>query len=163
MRNNTFGDVSGLSRFVLMIPAGRGSIQLYHEDQHGRELLTEISRTNWDGIKRAVELEYNLRSKADKFRVAHFGIGENLLNKQYGQELAVLMWAIETETDHEAIATARRNWQCYKPEERWWFYTMVRASNEVFARRGNYTVAEAHNRGWCAAVRAILCETYRER
>ena len=155
MRNNVFGDTSWLVRYILDIPTA-GTVALYREYKSERELIAEIPLATWRQIQRRVEAEYNARSKAYKLRVAHFRRGENLLCREYGHELAVLMWAVETETDAEVIHTATVNWQGFMPEERWWWYTRANASNMALQQRG-LSISEAHSRGWCRAIREVLC------
>ena len=104
-----------------------------------------------------MELEFNTRSKADGYLVAHFTRTDNQISHPYAMELAVLMWAVEHETDAEVIATARRNWQALMPEERWWWFSHAHASNTALQARG-LTAEEAHARGWCGALREGLCE-----
>ena len=156
MRNNVFGDTSWLVRYILDIPTA-GTVALYREYKSERELLAEIPLATWRQIQRPVETEFNVRSKASKLRVAHFRRGENLLDHLYGMELAVLMWATETEADDEVIHTAKVNWQSLMPEERWWWYSRAYAGNVALQAKG-LTAEEAHTRGWCGALREGLCE-----
>ena len=142
-------------RYILDIPTA-GTVALYREYKGERELMAEIPLATWRQIQRPVETEFNVRSKASKLRVAHFRSGDNLLDRLYGMELAVLMWAVERETDEEIILTARVNWQTLMPEERWWWYTMANASNMALRAQGA-SVEEAHDRGWCRALREVLC------
>ena len=158
MRNNVFGDISSLTRYIVDIPTA-GTVALYSEYKGERELMAEIPLATWRQIQRPVEAEYNARSKAAKLRVAHFKRGENLLDRLYGRELAVLMWAVERETDEERIYTARINWQTLMPEERWWWYTRANASNMALQAQGA-SAEETHDRGWCRAIREGLCTVY---
>lgn len=159
MKNNNFGDLTGPANYYLSIPVGRGNVRLHRQDQHGDETLAEIAQKTWRLLVRAVELEFNTRSKADGYLVAHFARTDNQVSREYAMELAVLMWAVETETDEETIATARRNWQTLLPEERWWWFSQARASNTALQTKG-LTAEEAHARGWCRAIREGLCTAY---
>lgn len=159
MKNNNFGDLTGPANYYLSIPVGRGPVRLHKKDQHGDETLAEVAQKTWRLLVRAVELEFNTRSKADGYLVAHFARTDNQVSREYAMELAVLLWAVETETDEETIATARRNWQTLLPEERWWFYSRAYAGNVALQAKG-LSAEEAHARGWCGAIREGLCTLY---
>lgn len=107
----------------------------------------EISRHKWKLLEEAVKTEFNSRLKKQKKRIGRFNNGNNYLERMFGKELLVLVWAVE-ESDPSNIETAIRNWLGLAPEERWWLYTMTNAATGHLPDR----------RGWRKALRYALCE-----
>ena len=111
-------------------------------------LKLEISRHKWKLLVDTVTNEFNGRLKQDKLPVGKFTTGGVPLEKRFGKELMVLLWAIEN-NDPSGIPTALRNWLGLQPEERWWLYTITNASTG--------TINDS-KRGWRVALRYALCE-----
>jgi hypothetical protein len=71
------------------------------------------------------------------------------MQRLFGKELLVLLWAIEqSDVSPEEIAVGIRNWLGLKPEERWWLYTMTAAATGLAHQTGM---------GWRDALRRALC------
>ena len=71
------------------------------------------------------------------------------MQRLFGKELLVLLWAIEqSDVSPEEIAVGIRNWLGLKPEERWWLYTMTAAATGLAHQAGM---------GWRDALRRALC------
>jgi hypothetical protein len=112
------------------------------------KLRIEISKHKWSGVKNALTVEFNARLKKDGLRIGKFpATGGVSVERLFGKEMMVLLWAIE-DSDPTAISTAVRNWKGLLPEERWWLYTMTNAAT-----------GEIHDKkGWRKALRFALCE-----
>ena len=78
-------------------------------------LKLEISRHKWKLLVDTVTNEFNGRLKQDKLPVGKFTTGGVPLEKRFGKELMVLLWAIEN-NDPSGIPTALRNWLGLQPE-----------------------------------------------
>ena len=111
-------------------------------------LRVEISRHKWGKVKDVLTAEFNSRLKKDGLKTGRFAAnGGTPVERLFGKEMMVLLWAIE-DCDPSAISTAARNWQGLLPEERWWLYTMTNAAT-----------GELHEKkGWRRALRYALCE-----
>jgi len=77
-----------------------------------------------------------------------FVIGQTPIERLFGKELLVLVWAVE-DCDPANVPVAIRNWLGLAPEERWWLYTMTNAAT------GNI---DDRSRGWRKALRYALCD-----
>lgn len=109
-----------------------------------------ITRYKWSKIENEVKAEFNRRLLELGIKYGNWKKkGQVALNKIFGKELTLLMWAIE-DADPALIYTAVRNWQGLAPEERWWLYTMTNAST------GDAILGR--NKGWRKAVRYALTE-----
>ncbi len=110
-------------------------------------LRLEISLHKWKKLSAEVASEFNARLKKEKTKMGRFSKGGTPLDKLFGKELMVLLWAIE-DIDPSSIPTAIRNWKGLMPEERWWLYTMTNASTgQIYDKKG-----------WRIALRYALCE-----
>ena len=149
------------NHFYVVIPPVRDAddhisvYERFHWDRDGEQqidrrdvLKLEISRHKWKLIVETVTNEFNGRLKQDKLPVGKFKLGSVPLEKRFGKELMVLLWAIEN-NDPTGIPTALRNWLGLQPEERWWLYTITNASTG--------TINDSR-RGWRVALRYALCE-----
>jgi len=112
------------------------------------KLRIEVSRHKWSEVKSALTAEFNFRLKKDGLKVGKFPVtGGTPVERLFGKEMMVLLWAIE-DSDPSVISTAVRNWKGLLPEERWWLYTMTNAAT-----------GEIHDKkGWRKALRFALCE-----
>jgi hypothetical protein len=122
------------------------------ETQQGQPLrlhLIEAPRGIWDVISPEARSEFNRRLKAEGKPAGRWGADETAVQRLFGKELLVLLWAIELPgVTPEEIAVAIRNWLGLKPEERWWLYTMTAAATGLSHQQGM---------GWRGALRQALC------
>jgi hypothetical protein len=111
-------------------------------------LRIEISKHKWGEIKDALTSEFNFRLKKERINIGKFPqYGGTPVERLFGKEMMVLLWAIE-DCDPTVISTAVRNWKGLMPEERWWLYTMTNAATGEISDR----------KGWRKALRFALCE-----
>ena len=89
-------------------------------------LRIEVPYHKWEALANDVAGEFNARLKADHKKIGKFS-GNVPLEKMFGKELMVLLWAIEN-VEPVGISRAVTNWKGLQPEERWWLYTMTNAS-----------------------------------
>jgi hypothetical protein len=164
MRNSTYGfgfDPTDTQNhfYVLALPKKPNAIvQVYERfawtdgDEQiidaADRLRIEISKHKWSEVKATLTAEFNTRLKKDKLKTGSFqSDGGTPVERLFGKEMMVLLWAIE-DSDPAVISTAVRNWKGLLPEERWWLYTMTNAATGEFHER----------RGWRTALRYALCE-----
>ena len=111
-------------------------------------LRIEISKHKWSEVKTALMTEFNARLKKEELKTGKFpAVGGVAVERLFGKEMMVLLWAIE-DADPSNISTAVRNWKGLMPEERWWLYTMTNAATGELKDR----------RGWRKALMFALCE-----
>lgn len=113
------------------------------------QLRVILARLKWDGIADDLRTEFNLRLKKMGRKSGSWHSGPNLVRRDLGKELVLLVWAIE-EADPALIQKAIANWKGLVPEERWWMYTQTAAAT------GHGT--NDRGRGWRKAVRYALTE-----
>lgn len=106
-----------------------------------------VSKKKWDAVKNVVEKEFNQRLRKNDTIVGKFKTGENVIERLFGKELVLLLWAIE-DSDPSLINTALKNWLGLSPEERWWLFTMANASTGYYNNK----------RGWRIAIRYALTD-----
>jgi hypothetical protein len=112
-------------------------------------LRCENSREVWDVISPEARSEFNRRLKAEGKPAGRWGADETAVQRLFGKELLVLLWAVElADVKPEEIAVAIRNWLGLKPEERWWLHTMTAAATGLAHQQGL---------GWRGALRQALC------
>jgi hypothetical protein len=112
-------------------------------------LRCETARDVWDVISPEARAEFNRRLKTEGKLAGRWGAGETAVQRLFGKELLVLLWAVEQPgVKLEEIAVAIRNWLGLKPEERWWLYTMTAAATGLAHQSGL---------GWRGALRQALC------
>jgi hypothetical protein len=112
-------------------------------------LRCEIARDIWDVVSPEARAEFNRRLKLEGKPVGRWGADGTALQRLFGKELLVLLWAVEAaDVTAEEIGVAIRNWYGFKPEERWWLYTMTAASTGLAHQTGM---------GWRGALRLALC------
>lgn len=110
-------------------------------------LRLEISKHKWSLLSADLASEFNARLKKEKIKQGRFVTGGTPVEKLFGKEMMVLLWAVE-DCDPSVIPTAIRNWKGLMPEERWWLYTMTNASTGHINDK----------KGWRIALRHALCE-----
>ncbi len=112
-------------------------------------LRCEVERDIWDVVSPEARAEFNRRLKAEGKPSGRWGADETAVQRLFGKELLVLLWAVEArDVTAEEIGVAIRNWLGLKPEERWWLYTMTAATTRLAHQGG---------RGWRGALRQALC------
>jgi hypothetical protein len=138
--------------------AGNLNVQVYERyawSPDGEQILgiadklrIDISKRKWQMVKDTLTTEFNARLKKEGLRVGKFTASGGVpVERLFGKEIMVLLWAIE-DCDPGAVSTAIRNWKGLMPEERWWLYTMTNAAT-----------GELHDKkGWRKALRFALCE-----
>ncbi len=119
------------------------TINVYGENK----AKAEISKHKWKLLEDTLRAEFNSRLKKQKMPLGRFVIGQTCVERLFGKELLVLVWAVE-DCDPANVPIAIRNWLGLAPEERWWLYTMTNAAT------GNID----DRRGWRKALRYALCE-----
>jgi hypothetical protein len=111
-------------------------------------LRIELPRRKWVEVKDALASEFNARLKKEGLKNGKFPAkGGVAVERLFGKEMMVLLWAIEN-ADPSLVSTAVRNWKGLLPEERWWLYTMTNAATGELKDR----------KGWRMALRYALCE-----
>lgn len=112
-------------------------------------LRCEVSREVWDAAAPEARAEFNRRLRIESKPAGRWGSDETAVQRLFGKELLVLLWAIEqSDVSPEEIAVGIRNWLGLKPEERWWLYTMTAAATGLAHQTGM---------GWRDALRRALC------
>jgi hypothetical protein len=112
-------------------------------------LRCEAPRDVWDVVSPEARGEFNRRLKAENKPAGRWGADETAVQRLFGKELLVLLWAVEaSDVRPEEIGVAIRNWHGLKPEERWWLYTMTAAATGLAHQAGL---------GWRGALRQALC------
>lgn len=112
-------------------------------------LRCEASRAVWDAVAGDARAEFNRRLRLDGKPSGRWGADDTAIQRLFGKELLVLLWAIEApDVRPEEIGAAVRNWLGLKPEERWWLYTMTAAGTGLAHQTGM---------GWRGALRQALC------
>jgi len=112
-------------------------------------LRCEAPRAAWDAVAAEARAEFNRRLRADGKPLGRWGADETSVQRLFGKELLVLLWAVEApDVRPEELPVAVRNWLGLKPEERWWLYTMTAAGTGLAHQTGL---------GWRGALRQALC------
>lgn len=112
-------------------------------------LRCEVTRAVWDEVSPEARAEFNRRLKQDDKPAGRWGADETQVQRLFGKELLVVLWAVEAnDVKPEEIGVAIRNWLGLKPEERWWLYTMTAAATGLAHQAGM---------GWRGALRQALC------
>ena len=145
--------------FLVKIPRSKNEDVLVYErftwddndkqqtDVVEKNLKVTISYEKWNAVKSMVEKEFNRRLQINNMLVGKFKIGDITVERLFGKELILLLWAIE-DSDPALIPTAIKNWLGLSAEERWWLFTMANASTGHYAKK----------RGWRIAIRYALTD-----
>lgn len=108
-----------------------------------------LARSKWDAVADEVRAEFNQRLRKMGRKAGLWQVGHNLVRRELGKELVLLVWAIE-EADPGLTPRAIANWKGLFPEERWWLYTQTAAAT-------GHGVQD-RSKGWRKAVRFALTE-----
>ena len=125
-----------------------------HADQTAAQapetiLRCDVPREVWDAVSGELRTDFNRRLRQEGKPAGRWGADETAIQRLFGKELLVLLWAIEApDVTAEEVAVAIRNWHGLKPEERWWLYTMTAAATGLAHQIGM---------GWRGALRLALC------
>lgn len=146
--------------FLIMIPKKQdGRIIVYERFQWSEgveaqeiNMLTDkpkvqISGYKWKQIESDLRSEFNDRLKKDGIASGRWRTPQVPVNRLFGKEMVLLMWAIE-HSDPLVIPAAIKNWKGLSPEERWWLFTMTNAATGYIDDK----------RGWRKAIRYALTE-----
>ncbi len=112
------------------------------------QLKMRISKKKWDAVVKDMTAEFNTRLRAEKKPVGKFVTGGTPVERMFGKEMMVLLWAIE-DCDLSCIPTAVARWKGLRPEERWWLYMMTNADSAG---------SDDNSHGWRAALRFAICD-----
>ena len=108
-----------------------------------------LSRPAWNAISTEAARILNERLKERSLATSRWSGGTNKVERLLGRELCVLAWAIE-KADKDLIPGAIRAWATFKPEERWWLFSMAASLTGT---------SEDTDIGWRKALRIALTET----
>jgi Protein of unknown function (DUF3780) len=161
LANFDVADIYQEHAYLVRLTKGRdGKVQVFEvfgrppterEPQWAPEtiLRCEAARELWDVISPEARAEFNRHLRAEGKRAGRWGADETAVQRLFGKELLVLLWAVELpDVKPEEVAVAIRNWLGLKPEERWWLYTMTAAATGLAHQQGL---------GWRGALRHALC------
>src|SRR5438874_8927335 len=82
-------------------------------------LRCEMPRALWDEVSPEARSEFNRRLKMEGKAAGRWGADETYVQRLFGKELLLLLWAIELpDVKPEEIRVAIRNWLGLKQEER---------------------------------------------
>lgn len=140
--NTKDGTVIIYERFVWQDNEVSQKINVYED-----KAKAEISKHKWKLLEETLKTEFNNRLKKQKKPVGRFVQGQTPVERLFGKEMLLLVWAVE-DCDPSVIPTAIRNWLGLAPEERWWLFTMTNAA----------TGGVHDRRGWRKALRYALTE-----
>jgi hypothetical protein len=145
--------------FLIHIPKSKNKKVIIYERFHWdgmneektdideNNIKVEINYERWDKVKSVVTKEFNYRLGINNTLLGKFKTGDVPVERLFGKELILLLWAIE-DSDPSLIPTAIRNWMGLSAEERWWLFTMANASTGHYAKK----------RGWRIAIRYALTD-----
>jgi hypothetical protein len=108
-----------------------------------------LPRAAWSAIASETARVLNERLKERGLATSRWSVGTNKVERLLGRELCVLVWAIE-KADKSLIPSAVRSWVAFKPEERWWLFSMAASMTGT---------SEDGDIGWRKALRIALTET----
>lgn len=142
--------------FAIEIPAARDKDIVIVEHFGVRSTQAEDSvercrlpRATWSAIATETARVLNERLKERGLSTSRWSAGTNKVERLLGRELCVLAWAIER-ADKSLVPGAIRAWAAFKPEERWWLFSMAESLTGT---------SEDADIGWRKALRVALTET----
>lgn len=142
--------------FAVEIPAARDLPILIVEHFGVRNTGAEDSvercrlpRVAWSAIATETARVLNERLKERSLPTSRWSAGTNKVERLLGRELCMLAWAVEA-ANKELIPGAIRAWAAFKPEERWWLFSMASSLTGT---------SEDVDIGWRKALRIALTET----
>lgn len=107
-----------------------------------------LSQEAWNAIRKEAERVLNERLKEKKLATSRWKTGKNQVERLLGRELCVLAWSVEV-AGKDTIPNAIRNWGAFKPEERWWLFSMAASLTGT---------SQDVDVGWRKAIRVALTE-----
>ncbi|MGI4764398.1 MAG: DUF3780 domain-containing protein, partial [Janthinobacterium lividum] len=108
-----------------------------------------LPQAAWNAIKKETERVLNERLKEKKLTGSRWKAGKNPVERLLGRELCVLAWGVEV-APKDAIPSAIRGWGTFKPEERWWLFSMAASLTGT---------SQDVDIGWRKAIRVALTES----
>ena len=140
--------------FYVRVPtSNKGAVEIVENfgiqanDEISDEIVRVIlARPRWTAIRQEVQRIFNNRLKEHKLSTSRWKVGETPVDRLLGKELCVLAWAVE-KMDEDNIPVAVRNWMAFRPEERWWLFSMTALSTGL---------AQDSDKGWRVALRHAL-------
>jgi hypothetical protein len=140
--------------FLVRVPKStKGAVEIVEnlgvqaKDDSSEEILRVVlDRSRWTAIRQEVQRIFNNRLKEHKLTTSRWKVGETPVDRLLGKELCVLAWAVE-KMDEDNIPVAVRNWMAFRPEERWWLFSMTAMSTGL---------AHEGDKGWRVALRHAL-------
>jgi hypothetical protein len=108
-----------------------------------------LPRVAWSAIAAETARVLNERLKERGLPTSRWSTGSNKVERLLGRELCMLAWAVEA-ADKELVLGALRAWAAFKPEERWWLFSMAASLTGT---------SEDVDIGWRKALRIALTET----
>ena len=139
--------------FVRVPKSNSGAVEIVEnlgvqakDDSTDEIVRVVLDRPRWTAIRQEVQRIFNNRLKEHKLTTSRWKVGDNPVDRLLGKELCVLAWAVE-KMDEENIPVAVRNWMAFRPEERWWLFSMT-AMTTGLAHEGD--------KGWRLALRHAL-------
>lgn len=136
-----------LERFA---PHGEADASRVRTEQRERAALTA---PRWNLVQATVASDFNHRLQQAGLRPGRWLKGATPLAPHFGKELTLLAWAIDDQ-EPTVIPRMLANWRGLAPEERWWFYTTINASNRARANDATY--------GWKAAIKVAFLDEPRD-
>lgn len=121
-------------------------VQVQGERTEEEIVRVVLERPRWTAIRQEVQRIFNNRLKENKLTTSRWKVGENPVDRLLGKELCVLAWAVE-KMEEDNIPVAVRNWMAFRPEERWWLFSMTAMSTGL---------ANEGDKGWRVALRHAL-------
>lgn len=88
-----------------------------------------ITLAQFERIAPTLTFKFNNQLKEQGLSASHFIKGDNYLQKLYGKELLLLVWAIEDTEDPQEIKRAIQSWNGFSQEEQWWLCTIINAAS----------------------------------
>lgn len=147
--------------FKVVIPKGNGSA-IEVQEHLGLQAMSDdysvidrvsLERRRWIAIRSEVQRAFNARLKDRQLKTSAWKVGDNLVDRLFGKELCVLVWAVE-QMEIENIPVAVRNWLALRPEERWWLFGVTAMSTGG--------LMDGH-KGWRLALRHALGDVARSK
>ena len=108
-----------------------------------------LPRGAWSAIAIEAARVLNERLKERGLPTSRWSTGSNKVERLLGRELCMLAWAVEI-ADRELVPSALRAWVAFKPEERWWLFSMTASLTGT---------SDDVDIGWRKALRIALTET----
>lgn len=135
---NTFGLLQYRGEHYFKVVIGQ-EVRIYevfinYDFSRDREELVEqekacITLFQFEQIAPTLTFKFNNQLKEQGLSTSHFVKGDNYLQKLYGKQLLLLVWAIEDTENPLEIKSAILNWNGFSQEEQWWLFTTINAAS----------------------------------